>query len=228
MRRIISMGIWCKMMTNIKSVDNLSYILYYKSMNGLKNCIDLSHAVNELHQKTLNDENINLLLNTRNKVGDLHRQYQSYAIDAIVYFQAMIESDVNQWIKQYEIKSGSFANKWKGIQTYFNIESDYFDKWHKVYQQYRVTFLHADEEKIKENIEKFNDLTIYELYNSIKNGWFAYVEVKYNTSKEDYLELNWKQNMSNQQINNLKNNLFSFNEINSFIEAKILPKATDE
>lgn len=210
------------MLTTINKLDDLSYILYNKSMNGLKNCINLSYAANELHSDVLNKENINLF-NKRQRLENYNREFQSYAIDAIVYFQAMIEADLNKWVKQYNIDSGSFSQKWKNVQKYFNTESDYFNEWDKVYKQYRITFLHADETKVEKNIKKFNDLSIYELYDSIKNGWFAYTEIlEQNNIRKDNLEENWKQNKIYQQIDDLKEGLYSFNQISEELVSKIL------
>ena len=210
------------MLTTINKLDDLSYILYNKSMNGLKNCINLSYAANELHSDVLNKENINLF-NKRQRLENYNREFQSYAIDAIVYFQAMIEADLNKWVKQYNIDSGSFSQKWKNVQKYFNIESDYFNEWDKVYKEYRITFLHADETKVEKNIKKFNDLSIYELYDSIKNGWFAYTEIlEQNNIRKDNLEENWKQNKIYQQIDDLKEGLHSFNQIMEKLVSKIL------
>ncbi|MBS4069450.1 MAG: hypothetical protein WC279_11365 [Sulfurimonas sp.] len=213
------------MITDVNKLDDLSYILYYKSMNGLKNCIDLSHAANKLCSDIFNSENINLL-NERQRLENYNREFQSYAIDTIVYFQAMIEADLNKWVKKYNIAGGSFPQKWENVQKYFNIQSDYFNEWDKVYKQYRVTFLHADEKKIEKNIKKFNDLSIYELYDSIKNGWFAYIEILYHTLNYDItdisLEENWEQNKINQQIDDLKDNLNSFNQISEKLVSKIL------
>jgi hypothetical protein len=195
-------------------------------MNGLKNCIELSHTANELYSNIMSNENINLL-NERQKLENYNREFQSYSIDAIVYFQAMIEADLNKWVKKYNLSSESFSKKWENVQKYFNIESDYFNEWDKVYKQYRITFLHADEKKVENNIKKFNDLSIYELYDSIKNGWFAYTEILYhsleeNNIRKDNLEENWKHNKINQQIDDLKDSLYSFSQISEEIVFKIL------
>ncbi|MDO8455225.1 MAG: hypothetical protein Q7S59_11690 [Sulfurimonas sp.] len=194
-------------------------------MNGLKNCIDLSHKANELYSNIMSRENINLF-HERQKLENYNREFQSYAIDTIVYFQAMIEVDLNKWVKKYNLPNESFSKKWKNIQEYFNVESNYFNGWDKVYKQYRITFLHADEEKVEKNIKKFNDLSIYELYDSIKNGWFAYTEILYlsleeNNIRKDSLEENWKQNKINQQIDDLKDSLYNFNQISQELVSKI-------
>ena len=213
------------MITDVNKLDDLSYILYNKSMNGLKNCIDLSYVANKLYSDIFNNENINLL-NERDKLENYNREFQSHAIDAIVYFQAMIEADLNRWIKEYNLSSGSFQQKCENVKKYFNIKSNYFDEWHKVYKQYRITFLHADEKTLEKNVRKFNDLTIYELYDSIKNGWFAYTEILYHTLNyevtDNSLEENWKQNKKYQKIYDLSDNLNSFNQISEKLVLKIL------
>ena len=68
------------MITDIRNLDDLSYILYNKSMNGLKNCIEVIDEANTIYNKEKNNIHSNPLT-LRNKINSLHKIFQSYAID---------------------------------------------------------------------------------------------------------------------------------------------------
>lgn len=213
-----------KLLNSVIKIGDLSYILYHKSMNGLSICVSIAHSTNELINNTNMKECDGITL--KNTIESNYRYFQIYIIDAIVYFQAMIESDLNNWIKQYNLKKGSFRDNWNSIQKQFNIKSQYFEKWHKIYTQYRNTLLHANDKKLEKHIDAFNNITIYELYDCIKNGWFAYTEVLHAIENkkvtENILENYWIANMKEQNIDTLKVNLKSFDDIPKMILNSIL------
>ena len=65
------------MLTSINNQDDLSYVLCHKSMNGLKNCIEITYYLNELYNKIKKTNDISVLNATRLEIEHLNREYQN-------------------------------------------------------------------------------------------------------------------------------------------------------
>lgn len=121
----------------------------------------------------------------------LKQREAEHCIDTAIYFQAMMEADINDVLGSKA--NGSFKDKWiKFLNKNNATEKDfeYFQSYHdNIYKKIRIPTVHAKNRKGLINIEA---LRFSFVHTNIKYGWYSFVFLLnvIHDSKMDYEE-NW-------------------------------------
>ena len=125
----------------------------------------------------------------------LRKKEVEYCINSSVFFQIMLEADINDFKPEYEDKRFDFKMKWKTlfdennatdeIRNYFN---DYFSV---IYRGIRVPNVHPKKQK---GLDNTHLLRFEQVQKGMMKGWFCFVYLLNlkNGLNLDYKE-NWKQ-----------------------------------
>ena len=151
----------------------------------------------EKASKTVCDINVNSVdtinaFHFATHLASLKRREAEHCIDTAIYFQAMMEADINDVLGSKA--NGSFKDKWLKFLKSNNAsekEIKYFENYHdNIYKKIRIPTVHAKNRQGLTNIESLKFSFVHE---NIKYGWFSFVFLlnKIHDSKMDYDE-NWK------------------------------------
>ncbi len=130
-------------------------------------------------------------------LSSLRRKEAEHCIDTAIYFQAMMEADINDVLGSNA--NGSFNSKWTKFlkrNGANSAELGYFDNYlTNVYRKIRIPTVHAPDRKGLTNVDALRFPFVHE---NIKHGWYCFVFLLniVHDSKMDYEE-NWEI-MSNQ------------------------------
>ena len=130
-------------------------------------------------------------------LSSLRRKEAEHCIDTAIYFQAMMEADINDVLGSNA--SGSFKSKWTKFLKSNGASSKelgYFDNYlNNIYKKIRIPTVHAPDRKGLTNVDALRFPFVHE---NIKYGWYSFVFLLniVHDSKMDYEE-NWEI-MSNQ------------------------------
>lgn len=118
-----------------------------------------------------------------------------YCIKAAIYFQTMMEAEINEELTKAEQKDKSFYKKWKYFFDKHNanpsIRSWFEDYYTHIYKNIRNKYIHSKE--IRPEVED-DELTLYKTHKYIMYGWFCFVfllEVRHSTTLN--FQDNWKE-----------------------------------
>lgn len=107
-------------------------------------------------------------------LSSLKRKEAEHCIDTAIYFQAMMEADINDALGPNA--NGSFKDKWTNFLKNNGASRDelgYFDNYHKnIYKKIRIPTVHAQNRKGLTNIEA---LRFSYVHTNIKYGWYSFV-----------------------------------------------------
>jgi len=130
-------------------------------------------------------------------LSSLRRREAEHCIDTAIYFQAMMEANINDVLGS--AASGSFGCKWTNFlksNGATSKEHEYFESYFdNIYKKIRIPTVHAPDRKGLTNIDA---LRFPFVHANIKYGWYCFVFLLnvIHDSKIDYEE-NWEI-MSNQ------------------------------
>ncbi|MEK9628662.1 MAG: hypothetical protein VW455_06535 [Nitrospinota bacterium] len=123
----------------------------------------------------------------------LRKKEAEHCIDTAIYFQAMMEANINDALGSSA--NGSFRDKWKNFLKGNNggsKELEYFNNYcENIYKKIRIPTVHAPNRKGLVNIEA---LRFSYVHTNIRGGWYCFVFLlnKVNNYTIDY-EKNWKE-----------------------------------
>lgn len=153
---------------------------------------DYSEKLRQINILQLDINNIDYInaFHFANYIRVLSQKELEYCINSAIYFQVMMEADINDVDKSKH----KFKNRWFKFMKENNadeIDISNFDSYfRKIYLAIRVPAVHPKQRIGIRNLQIMNFVHVYE---NIKKGWFAFVFLlnKTRNLQLDYHE-NWK------------------------------------